>query len=136
MQIDWLNILGQVFEIIVFPALSAAALYFITWIKAKKDELKAKTNNETSKKYLDMLDKTITECVLATNQTYVESLKKEGNFTAEAQQKAFTMTKNAVLNILSAEAKEVLTEAFGDLNTYVNKQIEASVNVNKIIVEK
>jgi hypothetical protein len=46
------------------------------------------------------------------------------------------MTKNAVLNILSAEAKEVLTEAFGDLNTYVNKQIEASVNVNKIIVEK
>ena len=66
----------------------------------------------------------------------VETLKKEGNFTTEAQQKAFTMTKNAVLNILSAEAKEVLTEAFGDLNTYVNKQIEASVNVNKITVEK
>jgi cell pole-organizing protein PopZ len=110
--------------------------YAVTFIRAKRDEIIIKSNNDLITKYSTMLAETIEACVLATNQTYVESLKKEGNFTAEAQQKAFTMTKNAVLNILSTEAKEVLTEAFGDLNTYVNKQIEASVNVNKIIVEK
>jgi hypothetical protein len=33
---DWLSILGQVFEVLVFPAIIAAAGYFVTWIHAKK----------------------------------------------------------------------------------------------------
>ena len=36
-------------------------------------------------KYLSMLTETITSCVIATNQTYVEALKKEGKFDLEAQ---------------------------------------------------
>jgi hypothetical protein len=131
MQIDWLNILGQVFEIIVFPALSAAALYFITWIKAKKDELKAKTDNETSKKYLDMLDKTITECVLATNQTYVGSLKAAGTFDAEAQKKAFQQTFDAVMGILTADAQKYLNESVNDLGAYITTKIEAEIIATK-----
>ena len=133
---NYIELLSQIFEVCVLPLLGILTAYAVTFIQAKRDEIIIKSNNDLITKYSTMLAETIEACVLATNQTYVESLKKEGNFTAEAQQKAFTMTKNAVLNILSAEAKEVLTEAFGDLNTYVNKQIEASVNVNKIIVEK
>jgi hypothetical protein len=78
-----------------------------------------------------MLDKTITECVIATNQTYVETLKKEGKFDAEAQKKAFEETKNAVLTILSADAKEYLSNAIGDLQVYMTKKIEAEVKLNK-----
>jgi hypothetical protein len=133
---NYIELLSQIFEVCVLPLLGVLTAYAVTFIRAKRDEIIIKSNNDLITKYSTMLAETIEACVLATNQTYVESLKKEGNFTAEAQQKAFTMTKNAVLNILSTEAKEVLTEAFGDLNTYVNKQIEASVNVNKIIVEK
>jgi hypothetical protein len=36
-----------------------------------------------------MLTDTITKCVIATNQTYVETLKKEGKFDLEAQEVAF-----------------------------------------------
>lgn len=133
---NYIELLSQIFEVCVLPLLGILTAYAVTFIQAKRDEIIIKSNNDLITKYSTMLAEIIEGCVLATNQTYVETLKKEGNFTAEAQQKAFTMTKNAVLNILSAEAKEVLTEAFGDLNTYVNKQIEASVNVNKIIIEK
>lgn len=133
---NYIELLSQIFEVCVLPLLGILTAYAVTFIQAKRDEIIIKSNNDLITKYSTMLAETIEACVLATNQTYVEALKKEGSFNAEAQQKAFTMTKNAVLNILSAEAKEVLTEAFGDLNTYVNKQIEASVNVNKIIVEK
>lgn len=133
---NYIELLSQIFEVCVLPLLGILTAYAVTFIRAKRDEIIIKSNNDLVTKYSNMLAETIEACVLATNQTYVETLKKEGNFTTEAQQKAFTMTKNAVLNILSAEAKEVLTEAFGDLNTYVNKQIEASVNVNKITVEK
>ena len=62
MQLDWLDILSKVFEIAIFPLLTAATMYLITLINAKKQELASKAKDETTKKYLDMLDKTITEC--------------------------------------------------------------------------
>ena len=131
MQIDWLEILGQVFEIIVFPALSAAALYFITWIKAKKQELQKKIKDETTKKHMDMLEKTIIDCVTATNQTYVDVLKREGSFDDEAQKKAFTLTFDAVMAVLTEDAQEYLSEAVKDLTAYITTEIEAKVKLVK-----
>ena len=41
-------------------------------------------SNELLSKYIEMLSNTICECVIATNQTYVDSLKKQGKFDVEA----------------------------------------------------
>lgn len=131
MQIDWLEVLGQVFEVIVFPALSAAALYFITWLKAKKQELQKKLKDETIKKYMDMLEKTITDCVVATNQTYVDALKKAGTFDAEAQKEAFKLTFDAVMAVITDDAQEYLNEAVKDLTAYITTEIEAKVKLVK-----
>jgi hypothetical protein len=49
-------------------------------------------DNELADKYVQMLTDTITACVIATNQTYVEPLKKQGKFDAEAQKHAFELT--------------------------------------------
>ena len=57
---------------------------------------------------------------------------KQGKFDAEAQKEAFLLTSNAVIEILSDDAKIYLTAAVGDLNTYITKKIEAEVNINKI----
>ena len=51
----------------------------------------------------------------------------------EHQKQAFQLTYNAVLTILTEEAKEYLNNAVGDLNVYITKQIEAIVNSNKKI---
>ena len=83
---------------------------------------------ETLNKYLKMLSETITKCVIATNQTYVDNLKKDKAFTKEAQQEALKMTADAVLAILSDEAKTYLPTIVGDLNTYILTQIESEVN--------
>ena len=82
-----------------------------------------------------MLMDIVETCVVATNQTYVEALKKAGSFDAEAQKTAFRMTYEAVLAILNDEAKEYITEAVGDFNTYLTQQIEATVNFNKISIK-
>ena len=131
MQINWLERLAKVFEVAVFPILAAATMYLVTLIKAKKNEIIENTKNETVKKYVEMLDRTIEDCVLATNQTYVESLKKQGAFDLDAQQKAFQLTYDAVLAILTEEAQEYLAEAINDLNAYITNKIEAQVVVSK-----
>jgi hypothetical protein len=68
---------------------------------------------------------------LATSQTYVEALKKDNAFTKEAQQQAFDMTYNAVMDVLTADAKEYLTNIYGDLSAYISNKIEAEVKMTK-----
>ena len=124
-------IIAQLFEIVIFPLLAIGTIYLINLIKVKIQELKQKKNDDLYHKYLDMLEDTIVQCVLATTQTYVDSLKKEEAFDANAQKVAFTKTYTNVMKILSVEAKEYLTEALGDLETYVYNRIEANVKLTK-----
>ena len=127
MQLDWLEILYKVFEVAIIPLLGAATLYLITLIDAKKKEIKDKTKSETAKKYIEMLDDTIINCVVATNQTYVDALKKAGSFDTEAQKQAFKLTYDAVMAILTDEAQVYLNEAIKDLNAYITSKIESGV---------
>lgn len=128
---DWLNILQQIFELCIIPLLAIITRSLVIYISTKKDELKSKTDNELAKKYLDLLNDTIANCVIATNQTYVEALKKGNAFTADAQKAAFEKTYQAVIATLSEEAQKYLPEVVGDLQTYITQKIEANVNQNK-----
>lgn len=128
---DWMNVLSQVFEIVIFPLLGIGTIYLISLIKTKIQELKQKKDDELYHKYLTMLENTIVDCVLATTQTYVEALKKEGEFNADAQKVAFTKTYTSVMKILSEDAKEYLTNAVGDLEAFVYNKIEAEVKLSK-----
>ena len=126
------QLVAQIFQICIIPLLGILTTFLITWIKSKKDALKQQTDSELAKKYLDMLDNTITDCVIAMNQTYVNSLKQQGKFDSEAQKKAFTDVYNKVIAILGQDAIEYLNSAVGDLNEYISSKIEKEVNSNKI----
>ena len=78
-----------------------------------------------------MIVDTVTRCVIATNQTYVDALKKEGSFDKEAQEIAFQKTFNAVMAILSEDMKQYIIETFGDLQVYLFQLIEAQVAQEK-----
>lgn len=123
--------LALIFDICIIPLLGILTTYIVALIRNKIAEINNKTENETAQKYLTMLSETVISCVIATNQTYVESLKKQNKFDLEAQKKAFELTKDAVLEILSHEAIEYLNTIIGDLNTYIDKLIEATVNYKK-----
>lgn len=130
-----LTLLPQIFEVVILPLLGVLTAFLISFIKAKSAELSATTDDVLTQKYIKMLSDTVSACVLATNQTYVETLKKEGKFDAEAQKIAFEMTYKSVMDILSDEAKEYLIEISGDLHTFLTMKIEAEVNSNKIVIE-
>ena len=128
-----MDLIAQIFEVCIIPLMGILTAYFVKWIGVKTEELKEETKNEKTEKYLDMLNNTITNCVIATTQTYVDTLKAQGAFDMEAQKTAFTMTYEAVAKLLTDEAAEYLNEAVGDLNLYITQKIEAEVNLNKTI---
>ena len=128
---DYMALLQQIFEVCIIPLLGVLTAFIISFIKKKTTELAEKTDNELYQKYMEMLRDTVIDCVIATNQTYVEALKNQNAFDKEAQRKAFEMSYNAVLDILADDAKEYLETAVGDLEIYITKLIEAQVNINK-----
>ena len=128
-----MDLITQIFEVCIIPLMGILTAYFVKWIGVKTEELKEETKNEKTEKYLDMLNNTITNCVIATTQTYVDTLKAQGAFDIEAQKTAFTMTYEAVAKLLTDEATEYLNEAVGDLNLNITQKIEAEVNLNKTI---
>lgn len=130
---DWMIMLYQIFELCVIPLLGVLTMYLVQYIKMKSQEITDKIDNELADKYIQMLTDTITTCVIATNQTYVEALKKQGKFNKEAQKEAFELTYNAVMAVLTDEAKHYLAAVYGDLTAYITTRIEAEVNVSKII---
>lgn len=133
-----LELINQIFQVCIVPLLAVLTTYLVKYIDAKKDELivkkeeaNANKENMLADKYIKMLADTIKTCVIATNQTYVDSLKDKNAFDGEAQKEAFKKTSDAVMLILSQEAKDYLSTIYGDLNQYIITQIEASVNENK-----
>lgn len=128
---DWMKLLYDVFNLCIVPLVGVLTFYLVQYIKAKGNEIAANVDSELASKYIVMLTTTITDCVVATNQTYVEALKKEGKFDKEAQAKAFQMTYDAVMDILTDDAKEYLNNFYGDLSLYLSKRIEAEVVANK-----
>lgn len=126
-----LEMLFQIFELCIVPLLAVLTGYLVQWIRAKTAEATEKSKRDIFVKYIAMLSETIIKCVSATNQTYVDALKKQGKFDAEAQKIAFNMTLNAVLNVLGQDAIDYLSAIYGDLNEYLTTLIEAEVKAQK-----
>lgn len=127
-MIEWIPVL---FELCIFPLITALTLYIIKFIRTKATEAQAIIDNDLADKYVGLLAETVSNCVLATTQTYVDTLKKQGKFDEEAQKVAFSMSYEAVIATLNNEAKVYLTNIYGDLENYIGKLIEAEVKRNK-----
>ena len=126
-----MEMVKDIFELCIIPLLGIVTAYLVKYFEMKTKEISDTRDNDLEKKYINMLNNTITDCVIATTQTYVDSLKKQGNFDIEAQKVAFNMTYESVMKLLTEEATEYLNSAVGDLNLYITQKIEAEVNLNK-----
>lgn len=124
--------LQQIFEVCIIPLLGVLTAYIVKLIQKKSNEIDAKIDDDTLRKYNDILASAIKECVLATNQTYVNALKGQNLFDEKAQKEAFKLTYEKVMTIMTDTAKEHLAEAYGDLTIYITTKIEAEVNKNKV----
>jgi hypothetical protein len=128
---NWNEMLQTLLYAIITGAVGVFTTFATLWIKQKMGIAKDNAKTEEGKKYLGMLEETVINCVLTTNQTYVSNLKQNNMFDAEAQKKAFDMTYQSVMNVLNADAQKFLNEAYADVPALITQMIEAQVNKNK-----
>lgn len=116
---------------IVITIIGAAATVLTTfltvWIKSLYENNKNKIKNEKAQAVLGQVTDMLTAAVAATSSTYVKELKKNGSFDADAQKAAFDKTFDVVKKQLTAESTAILTELYGDVDTYLTNKIEQTV---------
>lgn len=116
---------------ILYIAITAAVPFLTTYIckflYEKWTEGKTKIKDAKIANTLDHVVSMVLNCVETTNQTFVDELKKNGEFTKEAAAEAFLMSKTMAIQMLSEDAAEIITEVYGDIDVYLDTLIETTV---------
>lgn len=125
------EVLEMLFKLVVIPAIPILASYAVKALKEWADCKSVAIDNEIVAGYLTDITEIISQAVISTTQTYVDSLKAQGKFDAEAQKIAFEKTKTTVLALLAEDAKSFIADMYGDVDLWLDTKIEQMVKETK-----
>ena len=117
---ELMNIIFSALGIIITGLASLLVAKFTQWINEKIEDKKAA-------RYLATINELAWKCVQEVYQTYVETLKKEGKFDKEAQEKALHNCLTTLKSQLKNEIWEYIKNNFGDIDTYLISLIESII---------
>lgn len=117
------SVLSTITTVIIVPLITLLGTKLIKWITTK-------INNENAKNYLEEVNNIIVSTINYVNQTYVETIKRKGNFTIDDQKNAFKKAKEIITSQLTQSTKDYIAKTYGDINQWLEVNIEA--NLNKI----
>lgn len=126
-----MEVLELLIQLVILPAIPILASYSVMALKSWANNKAIEAENATVTEYLTEITEIISQAVLCTTQTYVDSLKAQGKFDEEAQKIAFEKTKNTVLALLTQDAKDFLAKMYGDIDLWLDTKIEQMTLLSK-----
>lgn len=100
------------------------------YITSKSEEVKSKTDSESTKRYIEIATSTVTEVVDYLNHSVVNDLKiaaQDGRLTQEEVDQIKTTARVQVMSILSSEAIQALQQVYGDINSLIDTWVVNAV---------
>ena len=119
-----INIISVVVTSFVLPLISIAGAKLIQFINSK-------IKNNKAADLLTTATTIVINAVRSVFQTYVEALKKEGSFNKDAQIIALNKAKDIALTQMTDEVKNYLVTTYGSLDSWLDTNIEATINILK-----
>lgn len=117
---NWSEVVISVVSIIV----TALASWGVTELKRL---INSKIKDANAKEMLSSAVTTVSDVVKQVYQTYVEALKGQNAFTAEAQKEALAKALETIEAVLPEKVKAYLTDNFGNMEAWLTTQIEAAI---------
>ena len=128
--------MNTIIEIIItgllVPILPLLTAYVISYINKKKVEADNAISNANVQHYIFIASEAVKAVVSSISQTTVDVLKQNGTFNDKAAKEAFELAKINTINILGVAGVEILTDAFGDFDTFIEAKIEQIVKASKV----
>ena len=119
-----LNVLSVVVTAIILPLISLAGTKLINFLSTK-------IKNKKANNILETATNIVINAVKSDFQTYVDALKKEGKFDKESQLVALNKAKEMALGQMTEDVKTFINKSYGDLDSWLSTQIEATIDTLK-----
>ncbi len=125
--------LTELIQTIAVAAIPVCAAFLIRFLHRQSGLLSAQIESAQGRELLAEVTDAVSTAVAFTSQTYVDALKKDGVFDADAQKEALRCAFVKATELLSQPARIALRKAYGDLESYLLSRIEAEVKTQKQI---
>lgn len=119
-----INIISVLVTAIVIPIISLLGAKLVSWLSTK-------IKNEKANRMIQTATEIVISAVKTVFQTYVDSLKKEGKFDKESQLIALNKARDIAYRQMTDEIKQFIEANYGNLDAWLNTQIEATVSTLK-----
>lgn len=126
------DFLTTLLQAVLVAAVPVCAAFIGKGIKALADYLGRKSESDVAKRFLDAVADAVSTAVTYTSQTYVDALKKSGEFTKENQEFALKVAIAKAKALLTEDAVKYLEGAYGSVERYLEGRIEAEVRNQKV----
>lgn len=126
-----MDFIRSLVEVLAFPLLCIALHHAIEYLKFKRSQMETDSKQAEYQTYLEDALTAIYKSVRKVNQTFVDSLKAQGKFDAEAQSIAFATACDDAIALMGKEAVKFLMDKMDDFELWMKVQVEAAVNENK-----
>ncbi len=124
--------LEQILYLLATGIMPVLTVYIVMLLKTKIKEYTTMMNNEQLESYVNTAVDVIGMVVIQVNQTFVNELKKKGEFTQEAAIEAKNRAIEECKKLISENSKIAIETLYNDFDAYLNSKIEELVNENKL----
>lgn len=131
---EFTEVLNYCLYVVITVILPVIAKYIIDFTKAKIKEsnfIEEAVKNEYVNSLVKDALSSVMDAVLYVNQTFVDTLKANGEFTQNAWTEAKQKAYQAALLTISEESKKAIDELYGSFDKWLQLKIESSVNTAK-----
>ena len=102
--------------------------------------MNVKIKDQTLVNHLSAITQIVTDAVMNVFQSFVETLKTNGNFNEEAQKEAKEKAMTIIESQLTGELRKYIADNYGDVQKWLNNKIESVIYSlkasNKLAVKK
>jgi len=129
-----MEILQDILSVVIYTVITGAGVIIVKkvsdFFNTKIDEVQADTQlskYDGLNKMIDQVQSVITTVVQATNQTFVDDLKKANKFTKESATEAKNKALEMAKELITEETANAIEQVYGNVDLYLDSMIENTV---------
>jgi len=126
-----MELIKEIFDLVIYTIITGAGVIIIKkisdFINTKIDEAQANSKTikyDTLNRIIDQVQIVVTTVVQATNQTFVDDLKKSKRFTKESAIEAKNKSLEMAKELITEEAANAIEQVYGNVDLYLENLIE------------
>ena len=122
-----LQLIQSITYIVITVILPIVTTYVVKQLRATIQKTKFESLSNATNQWIKDASDIVLDIVLMIQQTYVDSLKKRGEFTKENAKEAKNKAMTMAVEMISEQSKDAIIGTYTSLEQWLDTQIESAV---------